>query len=248
MTQSIPKIPKVFSMPAASPRFAPPPYQTKGNRIATIFFKTTPEAIHRLVPAPLQPNPDQIIGVYYVLFTVPPPVQFSYKEAGIFVPGAHGETQGMYCAYMFLDTATAIMLGREVYGFPKKEANITLTEEDGQFSTVVSSFGFPLIKASMRLEKRVEVIPESPYGVFFNLKVIPSIKKGAPPDVFQLTSTPNSTQTTELYVGPGSLELGAPPFEPLGSNIPIIEITNAKFEVQDQTLDYGDVVVDYLTK
>jgi acetoacetate decarboxylase len=241
------EIPKVYSMPAASPMYPPPPYQYRGNRWATVFFRSSPEALDRLVPAPLQPNPDCIVAFYFALISMKVPIEFGYKEVGILVPVAHGETQGLYCAYMYLDTVAPIVVGREIWGFPKKEASIALTEEGGEVSVVVSHFGFPLIKAAMRPETRIEVIPESPYQAFFNLKVIPSARRNAPPDVLQLTSMPHCVQTSELYQGPGTLEFGPHPFEPLG-NIPILEIVGAQLEVQDMMLDYGEIAIDYLAR
>jgi acetoacetate decarboxylase len=251
MVQSIPpleremKVPQVFSMPAASPMFAPPPYEYQGNRQATIMFKTSPETLARLVPAPLQPNPEHIMGIYYGLLTIRPPSAMSYKEVGIFVPVAYGEAPGLYVAFLYLDTTVGIVCGREMWGFPKKDASITMTEERGEVSTVVSRFGFPLIKATMRPEARAEVIPAPYYQALFTLKVIPSIKRGAPPDVLQLTSTAVLWQTTELHTGPGTLELSTSPLDPLG-DIPILGMAGARFEIYDMTLDYGEVAVDYL--
>jgi len=240
------EIPQVYSMPAAAPMYVPPPYHYPEFRMATIFFRTAPEVLGKLVPAPLQPNPERLMGVYYSQLTVQVlRSESSYKEVGIIVPVTHGQTAGVFFVALYLDTTAGVVTGREIWGFPKKDAEITFSEEGGAVSTVVSRFGFPLIKATMRLENRVKVIRETPPQALFNLKVIPSVKRGAPPDVLQLTSLPSIQHARELYEGPGTLEFGGSPFDPL-DQIPILGIAGGRFEVGDMTLDYGDVVVDYL--
>jgi acetoacetate decarboxylase len=171
----------------------------------------------------------------------------SYKEVGIIVPVKHGETSGVFFVALYLDTTAGVVTGREIWGFPKKDADITFTEEGGSVSTVVSRFGFPLIKATMRRQTRVQAIPEAPPSALFNLKVIPSVKRGAPPDVLQLTSLPSIQRTAELYEGPATLEFGGSPFDPL-DQIPILGVVGARFEVGSMELDYGDVVFDYLAQ
>lgn len=238
-------IPKVYSMPAASPMFPSPPFKYQGCRQATVLFKTTAEALTRLVPAPLQPNPDQLIGVYYSLLTVREPAVTTYKEVGTLIPVVLGKIFGLYTAHMYLDTTVGIVCGREIWGFPKKEAEISFTEDGGAVATVVSRNGAPLIKASMRPEIAVKDIPPNPYQAMFTLKVIPSVKRDAPPDVLQLTSTPVVRQVAELHTGPATIELSSSPLDQLG-DVPVLEVAGAQFEVFDMTLDYGEVAVDYL--
>jgi acetoacetate decarboxylase len=100
-------------------------------------------------------------------FTIREPHEVSYREVGIVVPVAYGETPGVYCACLYLNTPAGVVAGREIQGFPKKDAQITVTEEGGEVSTIVRRYGFPLIKATMCPETRVELIPESPTGSSF---------------------------------------------------------------------------------
>ena len=79
-----------------------------------------------------------------------------------------------------------------------------------------------------------------------NFKLIPSVKKGAPPDVKQRASTvARDVKTHIVKVGTGKLALGSIPSDPLGS-IPLVEIVGASYEERDFVLDYGEVVFDYL--
>jgi acetoacetate decarboxylase len=82
----------------------------------------------------------------------------------------------------------------------------------------------------------------------FNMKLIPSVKKNAPPDVMQLTSMiPRDAEMTKLLSGEAKLVLGSTPSSPLGK-IPVRKITSCLYTESGFVLDYGEVVHDYLAK
>ena len=239
------EIPQARSMPATAMAYPLPPISYRGNRQVTIMFKTSPEVLANLVPAPLQPNPDQLLAFYSALMHVTAPMEWTYKEVGLLVPVSYNGRPGNYFVCLYLDTVEGILAGREIWGFPKQQAEITYAEAEGGVTTSGERMGFPLFKASMRLETQLTEIPPSPPGPFFNLKIIPSVKRDAPPDVLQLTATEFVPETTELYVGPATLEFGDSPFDHL-NDIPILGLASAQFTVYSATLDYGEVVLDYL--
>jgi acetoacetate decarboxylase len=242
-TQSTPG----YSMPAASPLYPPPPYEYRGNRIVTVSFRTDPQALATLVPEPLHLIPNEPIGLYVGVLTVVAPIHLTYSEVGITIPVMRGETLGVYVPYMYLDSSPAIAAGREIWGFPKKEAEIGLSEEGGAISAIVRRNGSLLMKAAVQVGPKVEPIPETPDVPWFNLKIIPSVKRGARPDVQQLTSTVMTSHTTELRQGPATLELASSELDPLG-DIPVVEVVGGQWTVSDMILDCGDVAVDYLAQ
>jgi acetoacetate decarboxylase len=61
----------------------------------------------------------------------------------------------------------------------------------------------------------------------------------------QITSYLQENKLKELYKGKATLELGSSSIDPLGK-IPIVEIVRAEYMVVDGTVDYGDVIYDYL--
>jgi acetoacetate decarboxylase len=236
-----------YSMPSASPLYPEPPYCYKGNKVINIVFRTTSEALQELVPAPLLPNPENLAFVYIGEFNVDSPLKASYREAGVGIPAIFGETFGSYLVYLYLDSALAIVPGREIWGWPKKNAEIIFTEENSTFYTSVSRDGVTLISASVNASELVESIPDQPNTPSFNLKLIPSVKKNHPPDVLQLTSTTVISMKKELYRGKATLALNSAPADPLGS-IPVLEIISGEQYIEDMSLDCGDVLFDYLAE
>jgi len=239
------EMPHGYSMPAASPIFTPPPYHYERNRQVTILFKTTADVVGRFVPAPLQPNPQQLIALYYSALFMTKPIEMPYREVGLFVPVSYKGIPGLFFVFMYLDSVPGVVGGREIWGFPKKEAAISFVEQDGKVSTEVTRMGCPIIRATFTVQEKVETIPPSPFRAFYNLKVIPSIKRNARPDVLQLTSTPVVRESKEMHSGTGVLELRNSPSDKLGE-IPVQAIANSQFEIYDMILDCGEVALDYL--
>jgi acetoacetate decarboxylase len=235
-----------YSMPITAPMYGAPPFPYRDNKIMSILFKTTPEVLRELVPQPLVPNQDNLMFVYIGILNIGDPPTFSYKEMGIGIPVLFSDTPGNYCPYMYLDKPSPIVGGREMYGFPKKEADITFIVEKNRIVAKLMRNGAMLLKATLQLSEQVETIPKRPNIPWFNLKLIPSIKKDAPPEVKQITSTTISDRKVkEEHRGDVTLEFGSSPFDPLGK-IEIIKILNCSYSVTDFTLGYGEIIHNYL--
>jgi acetoacetate decarboxylase len=241
---------KEFCMPRLSPLYGPPPVQFRDNRIISVVFRTTPEVLQELVPKPLLPNPYNLMFAYIGRLNIEKTASGSYEylEAGIGVPAAFSKNPGNYAVCLYLNKALPIVGGREVWGWPKKDAEITFTETDGKINARVERFGTVLLSLSARLEKKVDPIPSQPEMPWYLLKIIPSVRKNAPPDVWQLVSTQNiGTKTKELWNCTATFEMGTGPQDALG-NIRVSEIVSAQFSVGDFAMDYGEVLYDFLAK
>ena len=244
--------PRAYSMPSWFPLYPSPPIQFRGNRIMTVVFKTTPEVLRELVPEPLVPNPAGVMFFYIGRLNIEDPAggTFGYLEAGIGVPAVFPKTKtpGYFAVCLYLDKAMPIVGGREIWGWPKKDAEITFTEEGGKINGRVERHGTVLLSLSGTCEKKVEPAPNQPQMPLFMQKIIPSPVKESPPDIWQLVSSPNiDTVTKELWNCNAKLDLGTGPQDPLG-NIRILGIVSAQFSVGDFIMDYGQVLHDYLAK
>jgi acetoacetate decarboxylase len=240
-----PKMLQGYSMPMDYPLYVAPPYHLRNTRGITILFRTKPKVLEELVPQPLVPNPENLVIFYIGRFNVEAPITIVYHEAGIGVPVSFRDTFGQYAAYLYLDKVLPIVAGREIWGFPKKEADIAFIEERGKISAEVVQDGNTIIEATLQLRDRVDPIPSQPNKPWFNLKLIPSVKENAPPDVMQLTSVMIESRPKELHRGQATLELNSSPSDSLGK-LPIVEILSGDYAVRDSVLGHGDVVFDYL--
>ncbi|KPK59064.1 MAG: hypothetical protein AMS21_10200 [Gemmatimonas sp. SG8_38_2] len=225
-----------------------PPFTYEGSRVVSVDFRTTPEVLRALVPEPLVPNAANELSVAIVHHHIVAPLPLSYYEAFLVVPVSHEGAAGMYIPVLYLDEAAAITGGREIWGFSKFGGQIQIVEEEGEVHASVQTGDVTLIDISLRPGDPLVPIPERPNVPIFNVKLIPSVEKGAPPDVLQLTATTlGNPKYTELRPGVGTLELGSTLLDPLGS-IPVLEILRAAWYEYGFILDYGEVVYDYLAE
>jgi acetoacetate decarboxylase len=250
----------VFSRPCAAQEFEgtdlsrssqpynSPPYKYENSRFIYVSFRTSPEVLAELVPAPLVPNSGGQIGLYISLMNVTAPVPFSYHEAALQIPVSYGEKQGNYMAILYLDEALPIVAGREIYGFPKVDASISLEDEGGVIRGRVERFGATLIDVTMTMGPPVEPVPFIPAVPMFAVKLVPSVAKGAPPEVKQLVFVEfEDAKHTMLRPGEATLELGSCPTDPLGS-IPVLEVMMSVYLEGGFTLGNGEILYDYLSK
>ncbi len=237
-------------MPAVSPMIPPPPYRYKGTKALNILFNTDPEVAQKLVPAPLQAAPNQPL-IFYIGHFQLADFEATYNEAGLLVPvTCEGRSAGLFAVVLYLDKANPIVGGREIYGWPKKDADEILFHEDtGKLIARVTRYGKPIITATFEAQQRVEKIPARPNDMFYMLKHIPSIEKDAAPEVLKLNAmviTPDVI--TEMHTGKSTLQFGESPFDSFLMNIPVGDIVYAELIVHDFTLGFGEVVVDYLDR
>ena len=100
---------------------------------------------------------------------------------------------------------------------------------------------------TLEFTEKIDPIPLQPNLPWYNLKLIPSVKKGAPPDVKLLTSLMLKSKTKELHRGKATLEFQSSAQDPLGE-IPVSQILQSEYVVSDFVMGYGDVIYDYLAE
>lgn len=98
--------------------------------ILTVYFETKPEIVKRLLPPPLKPAKDPFGGAFVANY---PKTNFgvTYLESALFLLAEYNGEEGAYCLAMPVTSDMALILGREVFGYPKKMADIYM-KRDGE--------------------------------------------------------------------------------------------------------------------
>lgn len=102
-------------------------YPIKGTfydaETVTIYFETKQDVMERLIPSPLKPFEMPIAAILLANY---PKTGFgvSYKESALFLTASYNGGMGVYCLSMPVTNDMAMILGREIFGYPKKMANI----------------------------------------------------------------------------------------------------------------------------
>jgi acetoacetate decarboxylase len=143
------------------------------------FFVTKQEVMQKILPPPLKP-PATPLG--YVFVANYPRTDFgvAYRESALYLAADFNGEVGRYCLSMPVTNDIALILGREVFGYPKKMANILMTHTGNEVEGWTERHGVRLLdlrakltgafndEAAMRpIKARLENNPDS---VTFNYK------------------------------------------------------------------------------
>ncbi len=236
-----------YCMPTLSPLYPEPPITFTDNDMISVLFRSSPATLRALVPAPLLPNPDNLAFVYIGNLNIDSPLKGKYKEAGLGIPVLFNGKPGNFFAVLYLDSTPAIAAGREIWGWPKKDAAITYTVDGGEIRASVTREGVTLVSVSVQAVQPVKPIPSGHQFPAINLKIIPSVEKNGPPAVLQLTSTPTVAEKKKLARGTATLTFQSSPSDELGK-INIVEIISGEHSIENLRLDYGEILYDYLSE
>lgn len=236
--------PDPYGSPPLSPLYEPPPFEYRDSWTMLVVFRTDPRVLGDLVPPPLVASDSATMWV-----TVNRMFATGFGHYQEFVLGALATYQGRtvnYCVYLVLDCDIAIAAGREIWGFPKKYGRVDLVERDGVLVGTVERGGMTLVRAAVQISDRGRAEDLATSLEYVNLKLIPSVKRNALPDVKQLTSTTAQNMVIKnVFKGRASLEFGVSPADRL-SEVPVLEVLGGFYYQFDATLPDGEVLHDYL--
>ncbi len=98
-------------------------YDFYDAQVLSIYWETKPEIIARILPPPLKPAPHPIASAF-VAFYPSTNIGVTYKETALFIRATFNGEEGGYCLAMPVTNDMALIGGREIFGFPKKIAEI----------------------------------------------------------------------------------------------------------------------------
>jgi acetoacetate decarboxylase len=243
------------SMPAASPSYPRGPYRFIDREFMIVSYETDRELLREAVPEPLEPNPDG--QVMYEWIRMPDSSGFGdYTESGIVIPCLFKGEPVNYTAQMYLDDEPPIAGGREIWGFPKKNANPRLEVIHDTLTGVLEYAGIVVAVATMgykhqhllydvagRRQCSTDSIVERMNKTQVNLKIIPDVDGTAA--IAQLVAYELvDLQVKGGWSGPARLQLHAHVNAPV-ADLPVRSVSGGVHFIADLTLPYGRVLHDY---
>jgi acetoacetate decarboxylase len=207
--------------------YGPPPWHFAG-RALSIFFKTDPEKLAKLLPPPLEgPTSGPRVGVGR--FTVNEfvcdwglgdelvwtnPARAICREGLVAIPAKRGEYEGELDAVLWCDNDAEIAACREVYGWAQKLGEVHLSwpyhsqmGPGAKIRAVVSRYQNRLATADITLERQIDPGDLPRWGSFLGFRWLPS----AAPDgksIQELIIEELGDKTlTDVWTGTGQLQL-----------------------------------------
>lgn len=236
---------RAFAMPLGNPSYPRGPYRFVNREYMILTYRTDPEALRAVVPAPLEVAGDR---VKFEFIRMPDSTGFGdYTESGQVIPVTFGGQAGGYTHAMYLNDEAPIAGGREIWGFPKKLADPAIrVEKDTLIGTL--NVGSVRVATGTMGYKHRDIDPEAALRSLeapaFLLKIIPHVD--CTPRICELVRFVMTDVTVKgAWEGPAGLELHAHALAPV-AGLPVLEVLSAVHILADLTLGLGEVVHDYL--
>jgi acetoacetate decarboxylase len=226
-----------------------------GAEILSVNFLTDPKVVAALLPRPLRAAEQPLAAAFVAHY---PETNFgvAYHEGALFVAAEYRGERGAYCLSMPVDDDTAMIGGREQFGFPKKMAEkITLDRNGAHVAGGVVRNGIELLRiegdfvdpqpADVHLWGVPALGPDGrpcEKAVNFLFKYFPAADGGpfehSPALIRQVTLF---RRRPGHLTGSSKIELGSTATDPLGE-IPVRQIVAAGYGTFDNTMLPGRIV------
>src|SRR5438445_430079 len=196
-----------YSMPLTNPSFPPGPYRFFNREYFIITYRTDPDALAAVVPAPLEVTE---AVVKYEFIRMPDSTGFGdYTETGQVIPVRFKGEEGVYVHSMYLDDEGPIAGGRELWGFPKKLASPKIAVESDVLVGTLHYGSVLCASATMGYKHRPvdhDTVLKGMKAPNFMLKIIPHVD-GSPRICELVRYYLEDITLKEAWTGPAALGL-----------------------------------------
>ena len=190
-----------------------------------VSFKSKLEIIERILPPGLEPGAEPMVTAMVGRWQSN--CAGDFEGGAVYISAKYGEYEGTYVAAMYMDTDTAILYGREVFGEPKKQAKNKLYRLGNKIYGWVERKGVKIIELGAVLDKDID-ISEPAKLANFNIKAWPATDgQGLESDAV-LTYAELEFRLTKNQEGKGSVVLRGSVHDPL-DEIEVVEVLGASY-------------------
>lgn len=232
-------------MPIHNPAFPPGPYRFIDREFLIITYRTDPDKLQAMVPAPLKVT-EPIVKFEFI--NMPDSTGFGhYCESGQVIPVTLDGVAGGYVHSMYLNDHPPIAAGRELWGFPKKLGDPELRVHKDTLMGTLDYSDLRIATGTMGFKHQTldkDTVKKSLESPSFLLKIIPHVD-GTPRICELVQYTLQDITIKGAWSGPAALELYSHALAPV-ADLPVLEVLSAVHILSDLTLPLGTVAYDYL--
>jgi acetoacetate decarboxylase len=235
-----------WTIPFDSPHFPMLPAHYRNVQMQYVFFEADPAAVARILPEPLEPDPDGLCVA--VGLRVPFSTAYgAFNEAVVEERCTLDGRPGWYCSHVWHDGPRGIAAGREIYGTPKIFSELEVRLIEGTMLTRASMAGVPVITISSTLETPAAAEDLPDLAPAWRLKIIPRADRPEPAIKQLVDAGPASLDVTThaVYRGRGTVHLEPSPLSDLTGLAPR-RFLDAWFVETSYSEGFGRIDLDYL--
>ena len=219
----------------------------------TLLWETKPEIIARLLPAPLKPAAQPVAMAFVADY---PRTNFDcvYKETALFIRASYNGEEGNYCLSMPVTSDMAMAGGREMFGFPKKIADIHFKKDGESISGWTERRGIRFMEVKAKMTGRFNDAQAqeallntansddgSMRAISFNYKYFPAPEGGAFDYDPRLVRQETILMPKLIEFGEAEIILKASDYDPW-HEVEVVKMLGAIYTVGDNSMLNGKVV------
>jgi acetoacetate decarboxylase len=220
--------------------------------VLTVFFETKQEIVERLLPSPLKPTALPLGGAFVANY---PRTNFgvTYRESALFLLAQYDGEEGVFCLAMPVTDDIALILGREVFGYPKKIAEISLEREGNDVKGWAERRGIRFFEVKAKLSGKFndalaqQMISQSmgtnPDVIVYNFKYFPAPEREGFDYNPRLVKEVVTRKPKSVEMGEAELILRPSDHDPW-CDVEIVRVLGAMYTIGDNTMLPGSVVAD----
>lgn len=177
-----------------------------------VMFNIKEEIARKLLPPPLELT-DSASGLIFIAQYQDTNLGSGYKEAGLFLTCKYLGEIGTYCLSMPINNEARMHNGRDIFGFPKKMANIEFIKSENSVYASVERNGIKFLELDIKLNTTLPEFPAT--GPTFLFKGMPKadLTPGFDGPVF-LVRQFTEIKVNKLELGIGKIKLSASKTDP----------------------------------
>lgn len=170
--------------PEFSPPYPPLPHHFNNNHTIQILCQAPKGAIQRAIAKPLEPSGDG--DLFVILLGWTPDVEgYNVHEIALTAPVKWKDRTGNTTLIEYIDSGMGLIAGREIWGWPKKMADITWTETAAGWTITANTLkdqnSIPLMKIEYKVSDSTPEVKWPNMGPTYLVKRIPNASPTVPP-------------------------------------------------------------------
>ena len=230
-----------YSMPADAPAYQRPPFYYRGTRSIAVAFETDADAALEALPAQLAISEPAtaVLSFYHYPWTTFGP----YNETILSLLVEHNGHPMTYITHIAVTSEPPMLAGREIWGFPKKLAQIEFRQErDMIYGTLERPAGIRLASAVVRPERPADNGHSGTTRPPVSLRLIPSAEENRRPSCAELIETLTEVTIHEAWTGSGSVAFAEGSRLDPWNLMPVKRVLQSSYLLSDMTLGFGKVI------
>lgn len=204
-----------------------------------VMFGSPADVTESLLPPPLT-QADMPGGLIFIAEYPETNLGPGYRESALFIRCKYKGQPGAYCISMPIDNEARMHNGRDIFGFPKKMADIHFERDNNRIHGWVERQGLRFVEIEGELSGTLPELP--PTGPTYLFKAMPRIdlKPGFDGPVF-LASQKTDIELKSLEVGTASVTFQASEADPW-AELEGLSVMMAFYIVSNNTMQPGEIL------